>query len=404
MAISNAPIAHTRKNRGRGRYLPLIGSLLAFLLLAAACADSESDTTADEAPATTAAPAAAAAPTTTEGPDPVVAEAREAVLGYEAGGLSTDKLPADGPPVAPDKLVGIIPCLEASACGFFADISQEAAERIGWDVLRIDGKGTADDQAAAVRQMIAAGVDGIVFHVVPPEAIPQAVKEARDAGIAIVGFAVIDPDELIDYKFPGNETWTNSGRVIADYIIAETDGQAKLLAFVSGDLPNDMIKDAEVIRRIGECRDCEVLVREEFLLTDLQTRNPEAIASAARGNPDANAIFVGFDAALFFAIPELEKLERGDDLFAIAHDANPENQDLIRNGRVHRASPTYDYALAGWEAIDALNRIFNGEDPSGSIAMTHTMRLITPNNVPAEGDTVYGLNYDEFYSNLWGLG
>ena len=299
--------------------------------------------------------------------------------------------------------MGIIPCIEASACGFFSDLSQAAAERIGWDVLRIDGKGTADDQAAAVRQMIAAGVDGIVLHVVPPEAIPQAVKEARDAGIAIVGFAVIDPDDLIDYKYPGPETWTNSGRVIGDYIIAETDGQAKLLAFISGDLPNNFILDAEVIRRVEECRNCEVLVTEEFLLTDLQTRNPEAIASAARANPDANAIFVGFDAALFFAIPELEKLERGDDLFAIAHDANPENQDLIRNGRVHRASPTYDYGLAGWEAIDALNRIFNGEDPAGSSAMTHTLRLITPNNVPPEGEPIYSLDYDEFYSSLWDI-
>ena len=397
-------MARGRQERGGSRYLPIAGSLLALFMLAAACTGSDSDTTADEAPATTAAPAATEAPTTTEGPDPVVAEAKATVLEYEAAGLGTDKLPSESPPVAPDKLVGIIPCLEASACGFFADVSQEAAERIGWDVLRIDGKGNADDQAAAVRQMIAAGVDGIVLHVVPPESIPQAVKEARDAGIAIVGFAVIDPEVLIDHKFPGNETWINSGRAIADYIIAETNGQAKLLAFVSGDLPNDIIKDAEVLRRIGECRDCEVLVREEFLLTDLQTRNPEAIASAARANPDANAIFVGFDAALFFAIPELEKLEREGDFFAIAHDANPENQDLIRNGRIQRASLGYDYALAGWEAIDALNRIFNGEDPSGSIAMTHTMRLITPNNVPPEGERAYGLVYDDFYTNLWGLG
>ena len=397
-------MARRRQERGGSRFLPIAGSLLALFMLAAACTGSDSDTTADEAPATTAAPAATEAPTTTEGPDPVVAEARAAVLEYEAAGLSTDKLPSESPPVAPDKLVGIIPCLEASACGFFADVSQEAAERIGWDVLRIDGKGNADDQAAAVRQMIAAGVDGIVLHVVPPNGMPQAVKEARDAGIAIVGFGGGDPEGLIDHNFPAPENYARSGRVIADYIIAETNGQAKLLAFVSGDLPNDIIKDAEVLRRIGECRDCEVLVREEFLLTDLQTRNPEAIASAARANPDANAIFVGFDAALFFAIPELEKLEREGDFFAIGHDANPENQDLIRNGRIQRASPGYDYALAGWEVIDALNRILNGEDPSGSTAMTHTLRLVTPNNVPDEGDTVYGLDYDEFYSNLWGLG
>ena len=372
-------------------WLQVVALFFAFALVAAACGDGDSDSASDSEQSEQ-----------TEEADPLVAAAKAAVLEYEAAGLNRDNLPTSSPTPEPGKLIGIIPCLEASACGFFADISQEAAEAAGWEVLRIDGKGNAADQANAVRQMIAAGVDGIVLHVVPPEAIPEAIKQGKEAGIVFVGFAVIDPDNLIDHRLPSVEQWTKNGEMAGDYIIAETDGKAKVLAFVSGDLPNNFLIDDEVIRRLEACRDCEVIVREEFLLTDLQTRNPEAIASAARAHPEADVVYVAFDAALFFAIPELEKLNRGAGLFAVAHDANPENQELIRTGRVHRASTTYDYALAGWEAIDAMNRIFAGEDPMDSRAMGTTLRLITPNNVPDEGVPVYGLDYLEYYTSLWG--
>lgn len=382
-----------------GKYwLRSLALFFAFAVVTAACGDSDSDSSSGSEESSSAEAEEAAV----EEADPVVAAAKAAVLEYEAAGLNRDNLPTSSPTPEPGKLIGIIPCLEASACGFFADVSEEAAEAAGWEVLRIDGKGNAADQANAVRQMIAAGVDGIVLHVVPPEAIPEAIKEGKEAGIAFVGFAVIDPDDLIDHRLPSADQWTKNGEMAGDYIIAETDGKAKVLAFVSGDLPNNFLIDNEVVRRLEACRDCEVIVREEFLLTDLQTRNPEAIASAARAHPEADVVYVAFDAALFFAIPELEKLGRGADLFAVAHDANPENQELIRTGRVHRASTTYDYALAGWEAIDAMNRIFAGEDPMDSRAMGTTLRLITPNNVPDEGVPVYGLDYREFYTSLWG--
>lgn len=77
---------------------------------------------------------------------------------------------------------------------------EEYAESQGASVQRIDGKIDPEVQANAISDLIAAGVDGILFQPVDPAAAVGPIREAQAADIPLTTFA-IKPDEAVTTPF-----------------------------------------------------------------------------------------------------------------------------------------------------------------------------------------------------------
>lgn len=72
---------------------------------------------------------------------------------------------------------------------FFVDLvdsAQKTLEATGGELVVNDADNSSEKQVAALENFIQAGVDGIIVCAVDPAAVAPVVKEAKDAGIAVV--------------------------------------------------------------------------------------------------------------------------------------------------------------------------------------------------------------------------
>ena len=91
------------------------------------------------------------------------------------------------------------------------DSAEEALEEKGGELIVNDADNSSETQVAALENFISAGVDGIIVCAVDTKAVEPVIKEAKEAGIAVVcltskvdGYdAYIGADEYTLWLYPG---------------------------------------------------------------------------------------------------------------------------------------------------------------------------------------------------------
>jgi ribose transport system substrate-binding protein len=94
-----------------------------------------------------------------------------------------------------------------------------------------------------------------------------------------------------------------------------------------------------------------------------------------------------------------------DDVILVSADGNKSAYERIRaGGQYQLVTASEPYEMQAYQAIDELNRAFNGEEPSGFV---QTPYLVTPDNIDAEGGDkntfVPSNGYEQKYMELWGI-
>jgi ribose transport system substrate-binding protein len=240
----------------------------------------------------------------------------------------TSGVPTEGPTAVPGKFVVMIPCAEASeGCAQPARGAKEAAELLGWRVQIIDGGGTADTQAAAVRQAVTLDADGIITFAIDPKTIQGAVQEARSAGIKFLAQSTNKTD-LVDFSdIPDAEGWKASGSYLADYAIAKTDGNVRALVLHDTGFETMIQRHAAFVDQLKACSTCEILDEQQFTFADLATSVPQTVQQMAQTNPDFNVIYIDYDYAVSSVLQGLKAIGR-DDVIVLGSDRD----DRLRTG------------------------------------------------------------------------
>jgi ribose transport system substrate-binding protein len=315
----------------------------------------------------------------------------------------TSGVPTEGPEAVADKFVVLIPCAEASeGCAQPARGAQEAAELLGWRVETIDGGGTADTQAAAVRRAVTLGADGIITFAIDPDTIQGAVAEARDAGIAVVAQST-NPTDLVDFSDnPNAEGWEASGAYLADYAIAETGGEVRALVLHDTGFETMIERNNAFVSRLEECSTCEILDAREFTFADLATSVPQTVQQMAQINPDFNVIYIDYDYAVDSVLQGLRAVGR-DDVIVLGSDGTSSAIECIREDCGQTATTAFALDWAGWSNIDIINRIFADADPAGG-AGALSVKLVDQ-EVAQDIDGLWDGDFDfrAAYQELWGV-
>lgn len=406
----------------RRRPLAVLATVAA-LSFVAACggSDSESDT---------ASPASADRSSDSSGSeagDDIVAEAKANVERNREG---TDRaLPASAPAPEAGKNVWVISCLQAAeGCAVPAKGAEEAGTAMGWDVTVFDGQGAPNVYAEGVRAAIADGADGIILDVVDCVTVKSPLEEAKAAGIKIVanysfdcndpllgegGKALFDAEvqyedgksylELVEDDYSGS---------VADYVIAETDGKAKIIMFTEEDIlvGQHLYKGFE--KRIKECSGCEIVKEVPFTLQDLVTDQLQGKTTAAlTQNPDADVVYAPYDTAITLGIGRaVTAAGRDDDVIVTGGEGLTPNVGFVRDGKGQDFIAGAPSLWTGWAVADTLNRVFAGEEQVDSGIGFQT--LTTDGPLPTE-TTFYDGNIDENgkpktdyeanYRKIWGV-
>ena len=394
----------------------LVLATTAALALLAACGGSDTETV-----------DAAAGGGGGQGGGDVVAAAQAAV---EENRQGTDRpLPDSAPEPVADANVWVISCLEAGeGCSAPAAGAKEAGEALGWDMTVFDGKGTPDVMAKGIRSAIADKADGIILDVVDCVAVKSPLEEAKKAGIKIFAHYSLDCDDpllggegkpLFDAEIVYEEGLTYAEQVedrysksVADYVIANTDGQAKVIQFVEDDILVGQHLYKGFAKHLEACEGCEIVKQVPFTLTDLATGQLQGKATAAlTQNPDANVVYVPYDAALTLGIAQAVTASgRDDELLVTGGEGLSPNVGFVREGKGQDMIAGAPARWVGWAAVDGMNRLLQDEPQVDAGIGFQT--LDSESALPTE-TTFYDGNIDESgkpkqdyeanYRKIWGL-
>ena len=342
----------------------------------------------------------------------VVASARENVNKFIAG--TETKPPATGPKAVPGKSIFVISCGQAvPGCSVQTNGAVEAAQALGWKVTLVDGMfGANDGFNKGIRQAIAAHADGIIAVTVDCNRVTQALREAKSAGVKVIGqngFACADDPSLmtpINYSAatPSLALFGQAeGVAQADYIIAKTNGTAKILnfRFVDSTFAIQITNGFE--SGIAKCSGCAVK-DADIAMSDYSTPSgfSRKASAALLGAGDTSVVRVPFDSFVTEGVGQaVVNAGKAAETLVIGTGGYDANLNLIREKRGQSAVIASDQQWVGWSAVDAMNRVFAGDQPApGGIGF----KLIdADHNLPALGNYRSAIDFRSAFKAVWGM-
>lgn len=337
-----------------------------------------------------------------------VKQAEEAVATLTKGTYGT-------PPKAPEPEAGkellLISCGQSiPTCATAMAGAEEAAKAIGWSTQVFDSQADPSQAAAGIRQAIVSKVDGVFIYFTDCRFMSQALREAQDAEIPVVAAESLDCDyksssgkplfaATVQYEEGSYAEWIDAyGEGQANYLIAETGGEAKTVMLVEEGLFGAEIQQAAISRTFEKCSGCETY-EVQYTIGDLTTGLQQKTEQALLQHPDANSVVVDYDAVLLSGVSAGVKAANRP-ISVMAAEGNVATMDLVRNGEV-AAGIGIPIEWEGYAGVDALNRVFQ-DDPvvtSGIGLQVYDKE----HNTPASGGYVPPIDFRAAYAKAWGL-
>ena len=251
------------------------------------------------------------------------------------------------------------------------DVAQETADDLDVELTTATGASDTDvtSQEAALADMVAEGVDGILIAPIDPVALLPAIQEARDAGVLVLALDTpVDPPEAVDAFFAtDNEA---AGRSIGEYAAAKADDLGLdprvVMLNLSGDISSGELRRVGFLEGFGLTEDDPAIVAS----VDTQGDRDNAavrMTQVLAEHPDVNVIYTVNEPAALGALAALEAAEVDlDEVVLVSVDGGCRAmREAVRPGDIDATATQYPQNMAreGVRAIAAAVR--EGETPSG---------------------------------------
>ena len=251
------------------------------------------------------------------------------------------------------------------------DVAQETADDLDVDLITATGVSDTDvaSQEAALADMVAEGVDGILIAPTDPVALLPAIQEARDAGVLVIALDTpVDPPEAVDAFFAtDNEA---AGRSIGEYAAAKVedlglDPQVALLN-LAGDISSGELRRTGFLEGFGLTEDDPAIVASVDTQGD-RDNAAVAMTQVLSEHPDTNVVYTVNEPAALGALAALEAAEVDlDEVVLVSVDGGCRAmREAVRPGDIDATATQYPQNMAreGVRAIAAAVR--DGQAPSG---------------------------------------
>jgi ribose transport system substrate-binding protein len=238
-----------------------------------------------------------------------------------------------------------------------------------------------------------------------PRFFEPQVKSAQDKGLKVVTShltgleldapAGVDANTAIDYK--------QAGRLMADWTIAQTDGNVNALILVSEEaLSTNSLVDG-LTEAYGEnCPDCKFQI-VNVPIVDWATKIQPTVQGRLQADADINYVIPIYDSMSTFVTPAIAIAGKRDTVKVATFNGTPFVLDLIREGTVEMdIGENLDWIAHAM--LDAEMRLLCGLDPITDSKVP--LRVFTADNIAEVGDPAdaamgYGQAYVAGYRDLW---
>jgi ribose transport system substrate-binding protein len=385
-----------------------MGVLVVAALLG--CSDKPQPAAAKDAP-----PSALAKQEETPVDPAMMAEVHKALELAYAG--TERAMPQSAPKPQPGKKVWIIsPGQIGESASIATNAAKEAGELVGWKMTLYDSKLDVSNFSLGIRQAVAAKADGIILHSIDCALVKQPLIEARAAKVKILAYFSLDCDDPAVKGQPLYDGSVNFGdqfgdyasltkaysAVKADWVIAKTQGRAKVISFKEDELLVVKYLREGFEQSLAKCKTCEIVKTVDFTLPDLGPKLQQKAQAALLQHPEANAIHAPYDSVIHLGVgAAILESGRNDTLQVIAGEGFPSNIQLIRENKGQDAANAFPAQWTGYAAIDSINSLFHGQKPQDS-GIGYKL-VDRERNLPASGAYEPKADYKAQYKKIWGV-
>ncbi|RFS87386.1 sugar ABC transporter substrate-binding protein [Actinomadura spongiicola] len=262
-----------------------------------------------------------------------------------------------------------------------AAAAKQAAESMGWRVTVVDAKFNPATAVDGMRQAIAAKADALFSIYWDCSAVKAGLIAARQAKVvtAVTEAQQCEGNPLYDHVIsynPGFYKGNDGGflgylrgwaAALADYTIVKTDGKAKVIVFSQTDTVSSRITYEGYVEQLKTCGGCEVVNTVEYVGSEIGPPLQQKAEQALLRSPDANAVTVSGDAILTGGvIAALKSSGRYGKIVIAGGEGGEATIPLMKTYPGWWGFSNLPIAWEGWGAVDAINRIFNGQKPAST--------------------------------------
>jgi ribose transport system substrate-binding protein len=323
--------------------------------------------------------------------------------------------PEDSPPPAEGaRIYHVNYGLEAPTFAEVARAIEDAGNTLGMDVTVFDGKFDVNRFQEGIRRAIAEKADAIVLYIIDCAVAKKPLEEAQEAGIPVVAVESADCNLSGDGPSLYDESveWTEGdfadiGRVTGEAhalaAIEATEGQAKVILFHQTDQIITVEEYEGQKSTYEECPDCEIVAEVPLTLQELGPGLQEKAEQVLLQHPEANVVDTPYDDLVLGGIgAAVEASGRSDELFVIGGVGDKAAIELVRQGRSLDAGHGWAVEEEGYQAMDIVNRLLNGEEPAPGNISIGWFDGSDPDSLPPEGqDWDAEFDYAAAYTELW---
>ena len=284
---------------------------------------------------------------------------------------------------------------------------RQAAAEAGAELVVFPNQGKPTQWAQGIRIAISQKADAILLLAQDPKLVGPQIRQATRAGIPVVVLRTTgerEPCTVATTCIPG--PFEQAGRLEADFVIADSGGEAEVVIITSKDAPST----GPLVRGLEDefaelCPGCK-LHFVDVPIPDWATRLRTEVQSALIRFPNANYLIPIYDSMSQFAVPAIVAANRAERVKIATFNGTPFVLKMIQDEDIVAMDVGENLSWIGWASMDQAFRVIAGREPVQS--ENTPLRVFDDSNVaqtghPPKFDEGYGDAYLDGYRMLWGL-
>jgi len=275
-----------------------------------------------------------------------------------------------------------------------------------------DGKGNPTQWAACISDAAGRGASVIILDSIPVSSVAEAAKAAQAAGVKIIDGNNGDPEivpEGTDARV--SFQYSLSGRLVSDWIISDSAGDANVLIIQSpesGNVP-DLVGKGYAAELKDKCPTCKVQIAD-VAIADWATKLQPTVQALLAADPSINYVIPIYDGMSTYVVPAIAAAGATDRVKVATFNADLDPMKKMAAGESIYVNVGTHNAYEGWAYADQSMRLITGNTPS--VNENVPARVFTRENVGTlqltpeaeRSGEWYGDNtYQQKYKELWGM-
>ena len=338
-------------------------ALVVSMVLLCACGSAQTSRTSSSRPATAATTTSAAA---TQAAANGVPYAREQLAKYTGPATWTSPGPAFKTSAAHGETVVWADSYLAAPVNRVDEQSfAKAMAHVGVKVVACDGNNLASQEETCVSQAVARHYAGVAMNAIPPANVAPAVAAAHAAHMPVVAVNDGDPTAPTFANVSGLVAfpYSESGRLMADYAIASSNGHAHVLVLAEPiGTTSQRIVNAIKTEFAARCPGCSVTT-QEVQVSQWATQLQPTTQAALERDPAISYVLPIYDVMASYILPALRQAGRSINVASMNSQLQPMQQ--LARGQYFKLDVGDDYPEEGYAVADQMLRLMTGNRPAG---------------------------------------